>query len=325
MRVRDRSACFYVIHGILLIDKPEGFTSNDVVSIIRKRLNRSVKVGHSGTLDPAASGLLVMLLGTATRALDFLDETRKHYQVTIRLGEESDTCDKEGNITITGNPQALSHDEINACLNSFLGPTDQIPPHFSAIKKDGIPLYKLARKGVFPELEIRKIQIYQLSILEWRLPDLSIDLICSKGTYARALARDIGVCLGVGGRVETLRRVGSGKFHIENAQSLDSVRCAGIKDIRDSLIQLGDALDHLPEIRVSANDFKRLALGGYIVMNMDDELVPEIDTSGTAGNVYRVQDNEAQIIVLVRREFSDQGMFLKPTKVFNLNSQSTIE
>lgn len=311
-------------HGILLIDKPEGFTSNDVVSIIRRRLNRSVKVGHTGTLDPAASGLLVMLLGNATRALDFLDETRKHYQVTIRLGEESDTCDKEGNITIACDPQTLSHDEIDACLKSFLGPTDQIPPYFSAIKKDGIPLYKLARKGIFPDLEIRKIEIYELSILDWRSPDLKIDLICSKGTYARALARDIGVRLGVGGRVETLRRVASGKFRIENAHRLDSVKCVEIEAIQKSLIQLEDALDHLPEMRVSDNDFRRLALGGYVAEDMD-KLLPEIERTSAVGNVYRVQDDDSHIVVLVRREFSEQGMFLKPIKVFNLHSQSTIE
>ena len=312
-------------HGLLLIDKPEGLTSNGVVGIVRRRLGRSVKVGHTGTLDPAATGLLVMLLGAATRALDFLDEAQKHYQVEVRLGEESDTCDREGKISVTGDPGILTRDEIELCLKSFFGKSDQVPPHFSAIKKDGIPLYKLARRGIFPTLEIRKIEVFELSLLDWRPPILKIDLICSKGTYARSLARDIGASLGVGGRVDTLRRIGSGKFNIETAHDLEFVRNASIQEIQKSLIPLCEALGHIPEIKVSDTGLRKLAFGVYLESGRG-EIVSELEMDCTAHTVYRVQDPNNLILVLVRSEQSDSGpLVFRPIRVFNLLSNTSLE
>ncbi len=312
-------------HGLLLIDKPEGLTSNAVVGIVRKRLGRSIKVGHTGTLDPAATGLLVILLGVATRALDFLDEARKHYQVEVRLGEESDTCDREGKISVTGDPGILTRQEIESCLKGFLGKSNQVPPHFSAIKKDGVPLYKLARKGVFPTVEIRQIEIFKLSILKWCPPNLMIDLICSKGTYARSLARDIGVCLGVGGRVNTLRRIASGKFNIETAHDLEFIRNASNQEIQKSLIPLCEALEHMPEIKVFDAGLRKLAFGVYLESGKG-EIASDLLMDCQEHKVYRVQDANNRILVLVRVEQKDNGPFvLRPIKVFDLVSKTSLE
>ena len=311
-------------HGLLLIDKPEGITSNAVVGIVRRSLGRLVKVGHTGTLDPQASGLLVILLGAATRALDFLDEAKKHYQVTVRLGEESDTCDREGTITSTGDPQFLTVEEIGKCLGDFEGKIDQIPPHFSAIKKDGVHLYKLARKGVFPSLDVRKVQIFDLSLIDWSPPDLKIDLVCSKGAYARSIARDIGAKLGVGGRVETLRRIASGKFNVASARNLDFVKGASIDEIKKAVIPLDSALDHLPRIEMQEENLRKLVFGQYVAT---EDLVPGEDNSTSVAEpeIFRVQDRLSRILILVRYQHQEGRKFLKPLKVFNLLDDLGIE
>ncbi len=313
-----------MVNGILLIDKPVGITSNRAVGIVRRRLGRSVKVGHTGTLDPAASGLLVILAGTATRALDFLDETKKRYKVTIRLGEESDTCDSEGTIAVTGNPSNLSAEQIGWCLKEFEGPIDQLPPHFSAIKKDGVPLYRLARKGIFPNLEKRKVEIFKISVIEWRAPDLNIDLICSKGTYARSLARDIGICLRVGGRVETLRRIASGSFDVNRAHSIDFIENAPLNRLVESRIELTEALKHIPHLDVSQVDLEKLACGVWVDYrpefsgDQDDKIAPGV-------RLYRVQDAEGLLVIMVRVDVTGECVRLKPVKVFNAFPQSAIE
>ena len=193
------------MHGILLVDKPEGITSNGLVQLV-KRLVRPSKVGHSGTLDSAASGLMVLLLGAGTRALEYLDESRKTYLMQVLLGEETDTGDREGNVIRTGDSSSITRENIEQALLSQRGVIDQVPPHFSALKKQGVRLYKLARKGVFPELAPRKVEIFSLELLKWDPPFLDLEMVCSKGTYARALARDLGQELDVGARLEKLRR-----------------------------------------------------------------------------------------------------------------------
>ena len=228
---------------------------------------------------------------------NFLDEAQKHYQVEVRLGEESDTCDREGKIAVTGDPGILTPDEIEWCLKGFIGKSDQVPPHFSAIKKDGVPLYKLARRGIFPALEIRKIEVFELSILDWCPPNLKIDLICSKGAYARSLARDIGARLGVGGRVDTLRRIGSGKFNIQTAHDLEFIRNASIEDIQRSLIPLRQALEHIPEIKVSRAGLRKLAFGVYLESGTG-EIISELELDCKANMIYRVQDTNDRIMIL---------------------------
>ncbi|MGC8658483.1 MAG: tRNA pseudouridine(55) synthase TruB [Desulfomonilaceae bacterium] len=313
-----------MIKGLLLIDKPEGPSSNFIVGQIRRRLGRSVKVGHTGTLDPCASGLLVVLVGTATRVLDYLDEKRKNYRARIRLGEESDTCDREGKIVVLGDVSGITPESIESCLKGFLGKTDQIPPNYSAIKINGVPLYKLARRGLFPSVEKRTIEIFRLSLLEWTAPDLEIDVECSKGTYVRSLARDIGIALGTGGRLETLRRISSGRFHVDAAHDPESIVKASDEEILKYLTPLYEALEHIPQIKTSFDDLRKLASGARVVIEETESLM-KMGMLDDPNTIYRVHDCQGRIIILARVEKTPNTLLLRPTRVFNSGCEFTGE
>ena len=249
--------------GILLLDKPDGLTSNEVVQLV-KRCVRPAKVGHTGTLDPAASGLIVILLGSCTRALDYLDEWRKRYRLTALLGEQTDTDDREGQVIGQADPSGITTEQVEEILKNYRGVIDQTPPRFSAIKKNGVPLYKLARKGVEVEPAPRKVEVFSLELIKWEKPLLELDLICSKGTYARALARDIGRDLKVGARLEWLRRTASGAFSVDDAMSVDQVTFGGREIIEERLIDLPTALGHIPDVQVFPQEIRRLVKGSPV-------------------------------------------------------------
>lgn len=303
------------MHGVLLIDKPEGITSNDALRVIKKLL-KPAKVGHSGTLDPAATGLMVVLVGAGTRALDYLDESRKTYSLVVRLGEETDTGDREGTLVRTGDPSNLDLMRIQEVLAAYKGVLDQVPPHFSAIKKDGVPLYKLARKGVFPDLLPRKIEIFSLLLKSWEVPFLALEMICSKGTYARSLARDIGRDLDVGGRLESLRRTGSGPFRVEDALPLDAISDGGREMILRRLISLARALSHIPDLQATMPEVRRLMRGADVTVPRarlpvaDDPLEPP-------PRLYKIVSGNDGLLILVRPEPKGPEISLLPAKVFN--------
>ncbi len=303
------------MHGILPIDKPVGVTSNDVVRAV-KRCVRPSKVGHSGTLDPAASGLVVILIGAGTRTLEYLDEYRKTYRLVIRLGEETDTCDREGTVTRTSDPSGVTAEQIEEKLRDFNGVIDQVPPHYSAIKKEGVPLYKLARKGIFPELDTRKVEIFSLTPGKWEPPFLPLDVVCSKGTYARALARDLGLALGVGGRLETLRRTAGGSFRVEDAITLEDVDVGGRAVIQENLISLSQALSHIPDLPVTPTEVKRLMRGTAIVMPRSRLSLP-----CAGGEIFprllKISSGNGGLIIIVRPEPRGVELAIQPVKVFN--------
>ncbi len=310
------------MHGILLIDKPVGYSSHQIVKIVKKRLGQ-FKVGHTGTLDPAASGLLVILIGVASRSLDYLDENRKRYVMGVRLGEVSDTCDREGQITHVADVAHLSQQDVLEVLPNFLGRIDQIPPHFSAIKKDGAPLYKLARKGIFPELGSRSVEIFSLELTEFSLPYIELDMSCSKGTYARALARDLGASLEVGARLDTLRRISSGQFDITDAVDLEFVQNATLADIKKHIISLEKALENIPHISTTASELKRLTLGGSI--KIDTQRVPmayqsKIEPTGP----YRVLAPGGGLLIIVQAKTEGPHTTISPMKVFNWLESSLV-
>jgi tRNA pseudouridine55 synthase len=209
------------IDGIFNIHKPVGITSHDVVARIR-RLAAQKRVGHAGTLDPAASGVLPILLGQATRVAEYLSESGKAYRATIRFGVVTDTYDAEGNV-ISESPVALTLADIVAVLPYFLGDQLQRPPMYSAIKRDGQRLYSLARAGKSVEVEPRRIHIDTLEIIEWTSPMLILDVACGKGTYIRSLAYDLGERLGPGAHLAGLVRTRSGPFRIGASISLDAL------------------------------------------------------------------------------------------------------
>jgi len=303
------------MHGILLVDKPEGITSNDVVGIVKRRVKPS-KVGHSGTLDPAATGLLVVLIGAGTRTLDYLDENRKSYWMLVKLGEETDTDDRDGQVIRTMDASWLSISKIEEALGSYRGVIDQVPPRYSAIKREGEPLYKLARKGVFPELAPRKVEIFVLILKSWQPPFLELEMVSSKGTYARALARDLGRDLGVGGRLEALRRTGSGPFKVEDAVPVAEISQGGALVIADRLISLTDALAHVPDLRLSSPEATRLMRGGTAVLAAS-RLLSLNGPRDQMPRLFKIVSASGDLLMLVRPEPSGTQVAIRPVRVFN--------
>lgn len=205
-----------LIHGVLVIDKPAQMTSHDVVDRVR-RLTGERRVGHTGTLDPMATGLLPVCVGQATRLAEYLTGETKSYRATVRLGEQTATDDADGPIIAVAPVPSLTSDQLEELLRSFRGAIAQLPPAYAAIKQDGRKLYELARAGLPVITPPRAVRIDRLEIEAWERPDLTLIVECSKGTYIRSLARDIGAALGCGGHITHLRRLRSGALTIDQA------------------------------------------------------------------------------------------------------------
>lgn len=213
---------FDALDGALLIDKPSGPTSHDVVDAIRRKFGIK-KVGHCGTLDPNATGLLIIVLGRATKLSERLMSDDKVYEGTVKFGEATDSYDSDGELTSSLPVPPLTVDELNEAADEFVGDIMQTPPMVSAIKKDGVPLYKLARKGVEVAREPRLIHIYKFRFSKYEEPLGEFRLACTKGTYVRSVAHELGEKLGCGAHLSRLRRVVSGKFDVADARTLDEV------------------------------------------------------------------------------------------------------
>jgi tRNA pseudouridine55 synthase len=234
------------VSGVLLLDKPVGISSNHALQAA-KRMFRADKAGHAGTLDPLASGLLAVLLGDATRFSGFLLNAEKGYLADVSLGARTTTGDAEGDV-LERRSVSAGREQIEAVLARFRGPQSQVPPMYSALKRDGQPLYALARRGETVEREPRAIEIFRLELQSWEPERLVLDVSCSKGTYIRTLAEDIGEALGCGAHLGGLRRTATGAFRIEDAVSLEALDRLG-EDGRDALLHPVDAvLAQLPRV-----------------------------------------------------------------------------
>ena len=229
------------MEGILLVDKPTDHTSHDVVARLRGKL-RMKRVGHAGTLDPMATGLLIILVGKATRVSQYLMSLDKEYEGTIELGKVTDTQDAEGEVLETIPVPAFSEADILAAVQSFLGDQYQTPPMYSAVKIDGVPLYKSARKGEEVEREPRFIRVMSWEITRFALPRIDFRLRCTKGTYVRTLAHDLGRKLGCGAHLAALRRTASDKFNVSQALTLDQINALSLPEIEKRLIAPRDAV-----------------------------------------------------------------------------------
>lgn len=229
------------LEGILLIDKPSDHTSHDVVARVRRKLAMK-RIGHAGTLDPMATGLLIMLVGKATSASQFLISLDKEYTGTVRLGVVTNSQDAEGEVLETRPVPPLTEAQVNAAIATFLGDQYQIPPMFSAIKIDGVPLYKSARKGEEIEREPRFIRVMSWELTRFAPPELDFRLRCSKGTYVRTLAHDLGNKLGCGGHLSALRRTATHTFRVEQALTIDQFEAMSRADIAARLIPVRDAV-----------------------------------------------------------------------------------
>ena len=257
------------MNGILLIDKPEGWTSNDIVQKLRGML-RTRRIGHSGTLDPMATGLLVVFVGRATRAVEFAEQHDKRYVAGLRLGQTTDTQDITGN-TLASDHKLPTEEELVVALDNFKGEISQIPPMYSAIKVNGQRLYEIARKGGEVERKARNIKIHSLELMGKQDGDYVLDVRCSKGTYIRTLCHDLGNSLGCGGCMSSLRRIEAGRFSLENAVTLEQVQDYVNRGEADSLLMPVDKLfDYCPEFSVNEVQEKKLRCGSYIDMKLED-------------------------------------------------------
>jgi tRNA pseudouridine55 synthase len=229
------------LEGVLLVDKPGEHTSHDVIARLRGKL-RMRKIGHAGTLDPMATGLLIVLLGKATRVSQFLISLDKEYEGTIELGRTTDSQDADGQVMETRPVPAFSEAQIRAAMAGFLGDQYQTPPMFSAIKIGGVPLYKKARKGEEVEREPRFIRVMAWDLLGLELPRITFRLRCTKGTYVRTLAHDLGTKLGCGAHLCALRRTATDRFNVSQALTLGQIEELSIPEIEKRLIPVHQAV-----------------------------------------------------------------------------------
>jgi len=303
-----------VLDGFLVVDKPSGVSSHHVVAVLR-RVFKQKKIGHTGTLDPFATGVLPVALGEGTKAITFLDESLKEYRAVMRLGIATDTQDLEGEVVQERDWRGITPGMITALLPSFSGELLQLPPMFSALKRDGVPLYKLARKGETVEREPRRITIHGLTIDSIDLPQVTFTVRCSRGTYVRTLAHDMGELLGCGAHLLQLRRSASGPFTLDKAFTLDELAAASPEEIvARHFITIRQALSHLPELELSESGYLRIK-NGIAPSNGDLESAADLPDSGHLLLSYR--GTIAAVGEVVPAEEREAGRLLRISRGFN--------
>jgi tRNA pseudouridine55 synthase len=296
------------MNGVVVVDKPAGVTSAEVVRRI-KRLVKPARVGHLGTLDPLATGVLPILIGESTKLAPFMEGGDKCYEGTIRLGTETDTLDREGLVVRTADLPALGPERLAKLECEFTGQIKQTPPVFSAIKRGGVPLYRLARRGV--ELEPpqpRDVQIHSLRLVTAAKGCLGFEVTCSTGTYIRALARDIGLALGSAAHLAELRRTRSGGFSIDKAAPFDQVLRAIEMQDKESIriIAPADAVPLFPRARVDSVLERRLRDGDSSALDMLAPVGAEIFTVLNAdGRLVAIAQTTSRVTAVIKRIFND--------------------
>jgi tRNA pseudouridine55 synthase len=250
------------IDGLLVLDKPTGMTSRTAVDQALRWFPRGTRVGHTGTLDPLATGVLVLTLGKATRLGEYVQRMSKTYRAGIRLGARSDTDDANGVLTPTPGAAPPDLAALQQCLAGFVGTIEQVPPAYSAAKVTGQRAYDLARRGEEVSLRPRPVQIYRIDLVDYEWPHLALEVHCGKGTYIRSLARDLGERLGCGGYIQSLRRTRVGPFTAERGLSLD----ADAATARAALLPAAEALAELPHIPISEEAAQRLRHGLAVLL-----------------------------------------------------------
>jgi tRNA pseudouridine55 synthase len=248
-----------VIDGALLLDKPLGISSNAALQAA-KRIYGARKAGHVGTLDPLATGLLVVLFGEATKLAGLLVDQEKEYLATVKLGETTTTGDAEGEV-LESKPVATERQALGEVLARFIGEIEQLPPMHSAIKRGGVPLYRLARQGKDVEREPRRVRIVDIELTGFAPPRVELRVRCSKGTYIRTLAEDIGKALGTGAHLGALRRTGSGRFRVDNAIALPALHELSPAARAGRVLSLGSLVEGLPRVELDAGAEARLRNG----------------------------------------------------------------
>jgi tRNA pseudouridine55 synthase len=297
--------------GILNLDKPKGKTSFDVVALVR-RLSGERRVGHAGTLDPEATGVLPVFLGQGTRLIEYLADESKVYRAEIELGTATDTYDATGKITRRYDISSLTEEQVETAVSSFTGFIEQTPPMYSAVKHKGTPLYRLARAGLEVPRRARKVEISQLKIMDWQPPLLTLEVECSRGTYIRSLAHDLGQRLGCGAHLKNLVRLKSGPFHISDAISILDLEAALRQGKWTELLQPIDAaVLHLPAVTVNEEDERAIMNGRPLAAGSEE---------GTTVKLRRAYSNDGRFIAILR--YNNDGGYWKPEKVFRKRNQA---
>lgn len=281
------------MNGVINIYKNTGETSFDVVARVRK-IAKIKKVGHTGTLDPEASGILPICIGKATKIIDYIMENKKVYRVTLELGKVTDTYDLEGRIVRISDTSNVTEDNAKKVVLSFLGDIMQVPPMYSALKKNGVRLYELARKGIEVEREARPVTIYSLENIDIKLPKITMDVCCSKGTYIRSLCYDIGEKLGVGAVMTSLERIQNGPFILEDAININDLTN---ELLQEHIISIDKALDSFDNFVIDNQKFSKLLING---VEVKDKRIYN-DKNILQNKIYKVYDNNNKLLGLGKR------------------------
>jgi tRNA pseudouridine55 synthase len=290
-----------IYSGVLIVNKPRGLTSHDVINRVRRAI-KIKQVGHAGTLDPLATGVLVVCIDQATRISEYLMGHAKIYRARVRLGIATNTYDAEGEVTATHEVK-VTEAELRSALSHFVGPIDQVPPMHSAIKQGGQKLYDLARQGIEVDRPARSVMIHSLELINFESPDLSIEVKCSAGTYIRSIAHDLGVQLGCGAHLIELQRTASGPYSIEQAIDLDQFEAAARDDHWQAhLHSIDEALSDWPSVTLNETDRVR-ALNGA-----------SIESIMLSGSRCRAHDEHGNLIALLM--FDSKKNIWRADKVF---------
>ncbi len=295
------------ISGVLVIDKPTGMTSHDVVNVVRRGTGIR-RVGHTGTLDPRASGVLVILVGPAVRLSEYISASDKRYQAIIRMGTATDTYDAEGAFTREEVTVDVTEEQFEAELKKFEGEVEQTPPAYSAVKVNGRKAYEMARKGEEVELEPRIIQVHHLEVLEWATPEVVVDVHCSSGTYIRSLANDLGEVLGCGAYLVGLRRTKNGRFSLRDSTPLRKLQESfEMGDWYKHLIPAAESLSDWPSVVLDADDVETIRHGQRVKVEADH---PEAEM------VRGISEADELVALMKKVEGADGGFEWQPKKVF---------
>jgi tRNA pseudouridine55 synthase len=285
--------------GLLIVDKPEGMTSLDVVRGIKRRLSVK-KAGHIGTLDPFATGVLPIGINEGTKLIPFLGEGPKDYEVVLQLGEETSTDDWTGKVVMKRPWEGIQTEKIEALLPTFLGKIRQIPPMFSAIKIQGKPLYQLARKGIEIERKEREVEIYKIQLRKIDLPLIHFQISCSKGTYIRSLGREMGRKIGCGGHLRHLRRIRSGPFTIEQAISWEKLMdFFQLDHLSPWVISMEDALPNLPKVMGDEQLVRKVRYGKVMMVR---DLSPQKLPAFEKGEWIKISSREEGLVAILKSE-----------------------
>lgn len=300
----------HTYEGVLVVDKETGPTSHDVIARLRRLLSMR-RIGHCGTLDPLATGVLIVCLGKYTRLNEWLTQGEKEYLATFHLGGTSDTGDAQGEITSSGDD--LSHPlwgEIEREIKTFEGTIDQVPPAFSAVKVDGVRSYVRARRREVVSLPSRRVHISQIQLLHCQYPLLHLRIVCSKGTYIRSLATDLGMRLGCGAYVQELRRTRVGNLHVADALTLEDVeRTVEKGDFSRYLVPIPRALGQWPQVALAADQIRDFAHGIRVAIDAGPK--------GEPGDACAVFGLESEFVGMGKWEAKEGEIWLKPHKVFH--------